>query len=83
LDGWNLATQCLRSVLDRAQTIEFELDALMVLLVDVGAQARLQICDVSEFVEVEELGLERAEEALHGGVVQAIAFGCLPQPDFG
>jgi len=56
---------------------------MMVLVVNVGAQARLQICDVSEIVEVEELGLERAEEALHGGVVQAIAFGCLPQPDLG
>ena len=46
----------------------------MVVVVDVAVYARLQFLDVGESVEIEELGLERSEEALHRGIIQAVSF---------
>jgi hypothetical protein len=42
----------------------------MVVVMNLVAQAHLQLLNVSESVQVKELGLERAEEALHGSVVR-------------
>lgn len=46
----------------------------MVVVMDVACQSRLQLRDTGKLVQVEELRLERAEEALHRGIVLAVSF---------
>ena len=46
----------------------------MVVIVDVVFDAGLQLVEVAKSVQVEELRLERSEEALHRGVIEAISF---------
>lgn len=61
-------------VLDGAQALELQLDPIVIVVPDVAINACLQLLYASEFLQVVELGLQRAEEALHRGVVEAIAF---------
>lgn len=51
--------QGLSSVLYWAQAFEFELDAVVVVVVNVAVQAALALFDTGELVEVEELGFQR------------------------
>ncbi|MNE20230.1 hypothetical protein D3C80_1133390 [compost metagenome] len=46
----------------------------MVVVVNVLIQTRSQLINALETLQVEKLRFERAEEAFHGRVVQAIAF---------
>jgi len=45
----------------------------MVVVPDIVLYADLQLVKIIEFVEVEELSFEGSEEALHGGIVIAVA----------
>ena len=50
-----------------------ELDAVVIVVTDVPPDTGLQLLDALEAVQVEELGFKRAEEAFHGGIVQAVS----------
>jgi hypothetical protein len=45
----------------------------MIVVPDIVTYADLQLVKIIEFVKVKELGFERAEEALHGGIVAAVS----------
>lgn len=53
--------------------MQFQLDAVMVVVPDIVLYADLQLVKIIKCVEVKELRLEGTEEALHGGVVIAVA----------
>lgn len=53
----------------------------MVVIVNVVFDAGLQLVEVAKPVHVEEFRLERSEEALHRGVIEAISFTRHALPD--
>src|SRR2546427_6263667 len=60
-------------VLYRAQTFQFQFDALFVVVLDVFHQPSLQTLDAVKAVQIEELRLQRSEKALHCRIVQTVA----------
>lgn len=46
---------------------------MMVVVADVAHQCTAQVLGASEFAQVEQLRFHRRKEALHGGIVQAVA----------
>ena len=56
----------------RAQPFEFQLDALVIVVVDVVVDAVFQAFDALEAIGMKEFGFEDGKEAFHGGVVEAI-----------
>lgn len=69
-----LGQQGLGSVLNRTQPFQLQPDAFVVVVTDVLPDSGLQLFDTVELVEVEKLRLEGTKDALHGGIVQAVAF---------
>ena len=54
------------------QPFQFELDAFVVIVVDVVIERVAQMLHASEAMSLVALGLERAEEAFHRSIVEAV-----------
>jgi hypothetical protein len=61
-------------VLDGTQPVELQLDSIVIVVLDVAINPCLQLLYAAEFFKVVEFRLQRTEEALHRGIVEAIAF---------
>ena len=62
------------SVNSRRQALKLCLDAMVVVVIQVGDEFFLEVFYGVECLEIEQFALEQSEEIFHHGIIQTIAF---------
>lgn len=57
----------------RWQALEFRLDAMVVVVIQIGYQFLLEVLHRLKFLKIEQFTLEQAEEVFNHGIIQTVA----------
>ena len=57
----------------RRQALEFRLDAVVIVVIQIGDQFLLEVLHGLEFLKIEQFTLEQAEEVFDHGIIQTVA----------
>ena len=63
----------MKSVNGRRQALEFRLDAMVIVVIQIGDQLLLEVCHRLEFLKIKQFTLEQAEEVFDHSIIQTIA----------